>query len=301
MRSLNQVALLRDKKKFNRRRNFFIISMLLLPLLQFAVFYVYANISSIFLSFQTKTGTWTTINYESFFYELFHGSGKGFEYRDAIIYSFSLGLNDVLLVLISTIFAYFIYKKIPGRNFFRVAFFLPSIISITIYVLVYKFLLSSETGIPSLFGIPLDFFDQNGIAIKFAIPLYCLWVGTGYNILVLGGAMANIPNEVIENARLEGVSKFRELFEIIIPMIWPTLVVAFVGSITTVFTLFIQVQLITEGAGGTKTIAYIINNLTQGEETNKAAALGIMFSVVSVPIVLVVKHLLDKLGKKWGY
>lgn len=299
--SLNQTALQKSKNKAHFKKLLFIWGMLALPLIHFLVFYVYVNISSVVLSFQTATGNFTTYWYKSFFEELIFGKGGEHEYVGAILYSFLFGINDVLLVLISCILAYFIYKKVPGRNGFRIAFFLPSIIAISVYVLVYKFLLSNQSGFPSLFGIKLGFFDDNSVLHKFTVPLYCLWVGTGYNILILGGAMANIPQEVIENAKLEGVSKRRELFDIIIPMIWPTLIVAFIGSITTVFTIFLQIKLITAGTGGTKTIAFIINSLVEGGNTNQAAAIGIVFTIVSIPIVLLVKFLLDKIGKKWGY
>lgn len=299
---LNDLALLKEKKRATRRKYLFVWLMLLFPLIQFAVFFVYVNLSSIVLSFQNSMGEFSFINYKSFFQELFAGNDySGYEYRDAILYSFLLGFNDVLLVLISTILAYFMYKKIPGRNFFRVVFFLPSIISITIYVLVYKFMLSSETGLAGTIIPDWGWLSDGTLAQKLTVPLYCLWVGTGYNILIIGGAMNNVPQEAIENAKLEGVSRFRELFEIIIPMIWPTLMVAFLGSVSTVFTLFIQVKLITNGAVGTKTIAYIINNLTEGQRLNFASAVGICFTVVSVPLVLLAKHLLNRLGRKWGY
>jgi len=301
LKNLNQLALVKEKKRANRKRLVFIWGMLALPILQFLVFFVYANISSVIISFQNKMGNFTLINYESFFKELFTGNGSGYVYRDAIFYSFGMGFNDVLLVLISTVLAYFMYKKMPGRNIFRIIFFLPNIISITIYVLVFKFLLSPTTGLSGKIIPNWGWLENGTVAQKFVIPMYCLWVGTGYNILIIGGAMSNVSSEVVENAKLEGVSKFRELFQIIIPMIWPTLIVAFVGSITTVFTLFLQVKLITNGADGTKTIAYIINSLTESEETNKAAAIGIVFTLVSIPVVLLIKKILDKIGKRWGY
>ncbi|MCI6215644.1 MAG: sugar ABC transporter permease [Bacillales bacterium] len=298
----NDLALLKEKKRRDRLKLIFIWSMLALPLLQFLIFFVYVNLSSIIISFQDGAGNFTFLNYKSFFQELFRGNDyNGFEFRDAIIYSFLLGINDVLLVFISTILAYFMYKKIPGKNFFRVVFFLPSIISITIYVLVYKFMLSPESGLAGRLFPDFGWLNDGTLAQKFTIPLYCLWVGTGYNILILGGAMSNIPTEVIENAKLEGVSRRRELFDIIIPLIWPTLMVAFLGSITTVFTLFIQVKLITNGAVGTRTIAYLINNFTEQQKLNYAAAIGICFTLVSIPLVILMKHLLERIGRKWGY
>lgn len=302
MASLNQLAINKEKKRAKRRRLIFIWGMLALPLLQFFVLYVYANASSIFLSFQTSTGAWTLGNYKMFFNELFHGvEGRGHGYLRAILYSFGLGLNDALLVLVSLILAYFIYKKIPGRHLFRIVFFLPSIVAMTIYIGVFKYLLGANTGFPKVLNWDLGLFDATRNIQYITVPLYCLWVGTGYNILILGGAMANVPTEVIENAKLEGVSRRRELFEIIIPMIWPTLIVSFVGSITVVFTIFMQVDLLTTG-GRVSTIASLINhNATNLSTTNMAATMGIVFTVISIPVVLLVKKLLDKLGKKWGY
>ena len=106
--------------------------------------------------------------------------------------------------------------------------------------------------------------------------IYCLWVGTGYNILIFGGAMANINTEVIEYAKLDGVGMFRELFQIILPMIWPTLSVAFLGSVTTIFTLFIQVQLLTMGSStyAVNTIALLINSSVDSN-AEWAATIGI--------------------------
>ncbi len=298
----NDLALLKAKKKSDRKRLLFIWGMLALPLLQFLVFFVYVNFSSIILSFQNGKGDFSLINYSSFFKELFSGNDySGFEFRDAIIYSFLLGLNDALLVLISTILAYFMYKKVPGRSFFRIVFFLPSIISITIYVLVYKFLLSPDSGLAGKIIPDFGWLSDGTIAQKFVIPFYCLWVGTGYNILIIGGSMSNIPTEVIENAQIEGVSRRRELFDIILPMIWPTLTVAFLGSITTVFTLFIQVKLITGGSSGTRTIAYIINNFTEQQKLNYASAIGICFTIFAIPLVLGFRKILERIGKKWGY
>lgn len=298
----NDLALVKEKKKSQRRKLIFVWAMLAIPLLQFLVFFVYVNLSSIILSFQDSFGNFTTLNYTSFLKEAFSGNDfGGFEFRDAIIYSFLLGINDALLVLISTVLAYFMFKKIPGRNFFRVVFFLPSIISITIYVLVYIFLLSPESGLVGIILPNWGWLRDGTLAQKFTIPFYCLWVGTGYNILILGGAMSNIPTEVMENAQIEGVSKSRELFDIVIPMIWPTLIVAFLGSVTTVFTLFIQVKLITGGAYGTRTIAFLINNFTEQQKLNYASAVGICFTLVSIPLVLLVRYLLQKVGRKWGY
>lgn len=134
------------------------------------------------------------------------------------------------------------------------------------------------------------------------IMLYCLWVGTGYNILIIGGAMGNLPEDVMEYSRLEGVGYLDELFKIVIPMIWPTITVGILGSVTVMFTLFMQIDLfigdLSYGRPDITSIAFLINKKVRagGEHLYEAAAYGIFFTVVAIPIVIGARKGLEKIG-----
>ncbi|MCQ2449669.1 MAG: sugar ABC transporter permease [Clostridia bacterium] len=295
-----------------KKRRIFIVSMLALPVLQWLVFFAYVNINSVLMSFQSisySTGkiTWTLKNYTRFFNEL-----TQLPYiRGALKNSFIAGLNNLLLVLISLILAYFFYKKIPGRSIFRVVYFLPSIISIVVYTMVFKFIFDTSIGpiniVLQKLGVEATnlpaWFGDTHLAFPL-IMLYCLWVGTGYNIIILGAAMENLPESVMEYSKLEGVGKFRELFQIVIPMIWPTLSVAFLGCITVMFSLFIQVSLLTGGGPGnsTYTVAYMVNSLVSGYSSDLewGATMGLCFTVIAAPMVIILKKILDKVGEHFG-
>ena len=302
------------KKKMTRKQKklLFVWGMLALPLLQWLIFFVYVNIDSILMSFQTLNyGTgemeWTLNNYKRFFYEW----NALPQLKNAVWNSVQAGLNNLVLILISLVLSYFFYKKIPGRGFFRVVYFLPSVISIVIYTMVYKFMFDTSVGpintILKTFGVAVTdlpkWFGDTNLAFPLVL-LYCLWVGTGYNILILGAAMEGLPEDVMEYSRLEGVSRTRELFQIVIPMIWPTLAVAILGSVTVVFTLFLQVDLLTEGGpgGSTETIAFIVNNIIKGTNNDLewGATMGLCFTVVAAPIIISLKKLLDKIGERFG-
>lgn len=305
----------KEKKKFwtmKRKRLCFIWGMLALPLLQWLVFFVYVNLDSIAMSFQqidyaSGKVVWTIDNYARF--------GREFkllpQMRNAIKNSVFAGLNDALLAMISVMLAYIFYKKVPGREFFRIVFFLPSIISIVVYTMAYKYMFANGGPINSLLqkagmrlsDIPLWFGDKHW-AFRLVL-IYCLWVGTGYNVLILGGAIENLPEEVMEYSKIEGVGMLRELFQIVIPMIWPTLAVSFLGCITTVFTMFIQVDLLTEGGPdqSSQTIAYLINGLIKSSNANLewGACMGICFTVIATPFIVVARKLLDKTSEKFGF
>ncbi|MBR2337445.1 MAG: sugar ABC transporter permease [Clostridia bacterium] len=286
--------------------------MLAYPILQFLVFFVYVNIDSVLMSL-----TWVQTWRETAIFPTFHFFEKFFrdlfvDKLDQVVFalrnSLLVGLNDIVLVILSVTLAYFFYKKVPGRNTFRIIFFIPSIVSIVIYTMVYKYMFNPTIGPVSkalqwVFGwnestTPLWFSQKNGI---WMIMLYCLWVGTGYNILILGGAIANLPEEVMESARLDGAKMRHELFLLVIPMIWPTISVSILGAVTTMFTLFLQVELLTQGDA--PTIAYLINSKIQGSPNSRseAAAIGLTFTVVATPIILIVKKILDKVSDSFGF
>lgn len=304
------------KKKMTKRekkRLLFVWGMLALPLLQWLIFFVYVNIDSIVMTFQsmnyeTQQIEWTLGNYERFFREWAAKDDLKVAIRNSVL----AGINNMVLIMISLVLSYFFYKKIPGRNIFRVVYFLPSVISIVIYTMVYKAMFEPGVGPINILlerlGVPLadiPYWFQN---TKFAFPmvlLYCLWVGTGYNILIFGAAMEGLPEDVMEYSRMEGVGKLRELFQIVVPMIWPTLAVAVLGSVTVIFTLFIQVQLLISDGGMiqyTQTIAYLVNSSVKGGAANPewGATLGLCFTIIAAPIIVVLKKILDKIGERFG-
>lgn len=302
------------KKKMTRKQKklLFVWGMLALPLLQWLIFFVYVNIDSILMSFQTMNYTtgeieWTLNNYKRFFFEWNALDSM----KNAVGNSVLAGLNNMVLILISLVLSYFFYKKIPGRGFFRVVYFLPSIISVVIYTMVFKFMFDTSVGpintILKTFGVAVTdlpkWFGDTNLAFPLVL-LYCLWVGTGYNILILGAAMEGLPEDVMEYSRLEGVSRTRELFQIVIPMIWPTLAVAILGSVTIVFTLFLQVELLTEGGpgGASQTIAFMVNSIIKGANNDLewGATMGLCFTVVAAPIIIALKKILDKIGERFG-
>lgn len=302
------------KKKMTRKQKklLFVWGMLALPLLQWLIFFVYVNIDSILMSFQTMNYTtgeieWTLNNYKRFFYEW----NALDTMKNAVWNSVLAGLNNMVLILISLVLSYFFYKKIPGRGFFRVVYFLPSVISIVIYTMVYKFMFDTSVGpintILKTLGVAVTdlpkWFGDTNLAFPLVL-LYCLWVGTGYNILILGAAMEGLPEDVMEYSRLEGVSRTRELFQIVVPMIWPTLAVAILGSVTIVFTLFIQVELLTEGGpgGASQTIAFMVNSIIKGTNNDLewGATMGLVFTIVAAPLIIALKKLLDKIGERFG-
>lgn len=116
-------------------------------------------------------------------------------------------------------------------------------------------------------------------------------------MLLFSGAIKRVPTEVLESAHLDGVGTFGELFRIVIPIIWPTMVTMFVMSMMGVFSVVFQPLFITGGdLIETRTIGlYIFLNATSNNKMASAATLGIMCTIVIAPIILITRWRLDKM------
>ena len=302
---------LHKKRKPSISRIIFIIAMVAWPLIQFIVFWAYVNVDTIIMSFQKLdyfSGKELFVGFDNFKWVWDALTDKVQPaLRNSIINSLLLFLsNNFVLLPISIFFAYIMQKKLWGTKVFRIIFFLPNIISIVVLTMAYRFMFDSTFG-------PINYFLKS-IGLGSIIPangwlgdkntafmmvlFYCLWAGIGYNVVLLSGSMNRVPQEIYEAARLDGAGVGRELVQIVVPMISGTITTLFVSGISVIFTLFLQPMLLTNGGpynGLSSTIAFFIVNTINSGDLYHAAATGLMFSIIGIPIIQFVKWGIEKL------
>lgn len=304
-------ALHRKKKSslntFRRSKNIFVISMLAIAIVNFVIFWIGVNFNSILYAFQQRSsGTvkYTLANFELLFREFAKPNSVIMESLLNTMIFFAINL--LVIIPLSLMLSYFLYKKIWLFRFFRFVFFMPSIISAVVLTTLFRYILTPNGPIVTLlhqFGIqnaPM-FFSDSRYAI-WSIVAYCIWTGFGVNLILFNGAMVRIPMSVIESGKIEGVSMFKELVQIIIPMIWPTLSTVLVFTFVGIFTSSGPILLLTEGAFKTNTISYyIFDQVYNRGIIEYSSAVGLFFTVLGLPIVLSVKHIMDKIGSDVEY
>ena len=254
------------KRKFFTKRRInralFMVAMMGPAIVGFLIFYVYVNFDSLIMAFQVNTGDSIRFGFDNFAYFLRELSVPGSVFTEAIVNTLIFFALGFVVMLLSLVVGYFIYKKIVGYKFFRFVFYLPCIIM--------------GTATASLFTL-------------------------GGNMILFLGSMTNISPEIFEAAKLDGVSWVRELFQIIVPLIWPTLSVMILQAIVGLTQASGPVFLLTEGAAGTYTINYwLYEQLLNGRNLEVSAAIGWLCTAITFPIALIAKHYLDKADKAIG-
>ncbi len=291
----------------NRSRRIFIAGMLSVGLIQFAVFWVYVNFNSILMAFQqnTRAGTvWSFKNFERFFHEF---ARPQFELSLALKNSLLLFLVGTLMSLaLSLLFAYYLYKKVRWSGFYRVVFFLPSIISAAVLVALFKYIVAGNGPLNELLSIiagykvDIEWVIDEQFSMM-TILFYCLWTGFGSNIVLLTSAIYRVPADLTEYAKIDGVGMTRELFQLIIPLIWPTLSTLLVFATAGLFTNMGPVLLFTQGQFKTMTLGYFIFDKVTGHQYEYPAAIGLIFTAIGLPLVLGVRWLLGKVYEDVSY
>lgn len=292
---------LNRKKKMPWKEKVFIILMLTIPVIHFLVFWLYVNFDSLFLAFQAPESfgsdkvKWTLDNFKYIYNEFFGGGTEMWiALRNTLLYFF-FGIAVFPLALLMT---YFIYKKVPGYKIFRILFYFPTIISSAATVSIFKYIIAGNGPISLIYAafgkeIPL-FLGDSRYAI-WTLIFYTHFFGLGSNLVLLGGTMSKVDVSVLEAARIDGATQMQEFIKMIIPMMWPTIATILTLSFTGIFTASGPVLLFTRGAFKTTSLSYwIYDKVRFGNSLNQPAAVGMVFMLLSIPIVFGMRYLLNR-------
>ena len=303
----------RMPKMFRKGSGIFIFSMLIISILWFFIFYVAVNLNSIVMAFKTLKGIdehgqkvfeFSFNNFRQLFMEIdTPDSNVRVSIHNTLKY---FGLNFFIIIPITYFVSYFLYKKIYGYKFFRVLFYMPSILSSVTMVIIFKNMVGSGGPIDTLlklFGTQLPPLLTNPEYATNTILVYCLWTGFGVNIILYQGAFQRIPDEIIDAGKIDGVPWFKELIFIITPMVWSTLSMTLILAFTGLFTSTGPILLFgTNGAYETFTINYyIFSQVYDSGVFNYPAAVGLFFTVYSLPIILGFRYIMTVLDPKVEY
>ena len=310
----------KNYSKLERQDFLFAYLMVLFPVAQFAVFWVFVNASSIALAFQhPTTGALSLTNFKTVYNAFMSSDVFGINLGKSLLRSFVLWIiGEGFIFPVSLITTYVLTRKILGHYVLRLIYIVPSLMGAIIWTLLIKEMLSYSGPITKglviiceKLGTELPFgAKKNGLlrhedTAFISLILVRSIMGIVGNNAVLTGAYTRVPDELFESAELDGAGFFTELFMIAIPCIWSTICTLLTFSLCSIFTCDYNVYLFTDGTGAyeTSTIGFQLFNLTyrlsQGSSNNYGypAALGVVLTVMTLPVVLVGKSMLEKMSE----
>lgn len=295
----------KKRKKIDPMRVLFLICFTILPVVHFLVMYVFVNLNSFAMGFQQNAGgkvVWTLANFSRFFSELTVADSPIMEALKNTFLTFGINL---IMFPIGILVSYFLYKKIWCYKFFRITFFLPSILLSVIVINIYREFLMADTVTSFIQNLlHLDYQPELLAQYEFAnkAVLICMvWLAFPGNLIIWGGTFSRIPDAVLDAAKIDGVSWWQEMLKIIIPMVWPTFALTLMLMFTGIFGSTGPVFLLTGGNWGTQTLnswMYIQVYEAGSPLSNKLnylSAVGLMISAVAILIAVVIRRMTSRL------
>ena len=288
--------------------NVFFYTMVAIPILQFIIFYIIVNFNSILLAFKQYEvlpgeGYATKWAYFSNFQAIFSEWASTEYIRNTLPNALKYFAANVLIVMpLTLLFAYYVYKKFCGHEFFKVMLFLPSVICNMVIVLFYRDFVEWVVG--GIFKWDTILNDD----VRAGTPLMILYVTLSFSgsILLYLNAMSAISQSTIEAAKIDGASEMRTFWHIVLPSIWGTIVSLLVLAFADIgmgqanlYSIYGSTALKSQ-----QTLGYYIFNLVASQNGNdltqypKAAAYGLIITAVIAPLTITARRLLLKYGPK---
>ena len=227
--------------------------LFLIPsLLAFAVFMFYPMAETVYLSFFDWNLVSPTKDFVglSNYIHLFQDPNTWKIMKNTVAYIVILLVINLVMPYILSFILSVIIKK--GKNFYKAAFFLPSVISLVVGSILYTWILNPVSGpvaiICKQFGITMPIWSKTEGWVIAVLCIITSWKTFGYNFIVVLGGISGVSQEVIEAARLDGVSMAKIFKDIIIPMSSATGIYVFIYTIVQGLQyVYTPIKVITQG------------------------------------------------------
>jgi multiple sugar transport system permease protein len=204
----------------------------------------------------------------------------------------------VALVVLVTALA-LVLHQLPGRGLsglVRFLYYIPGALAGVASVMLWLFMLdptvSPAASLLRLLGYGTfgQVIAPGHLSVLFAMIAF--WTGAGGWIVVMYGALNNIPRDVMEAARIDGAGAWRTARYIQIPMLRKWIVYMVILAFAAGAQLFVEPQLISEASQGVAGRDYSPNQLAydfafQNNNVNYAAAVSVELLVVSLVVAAV--------------
>jgi ABC-type sugar transport system permease subunit len=213
-------------------------------------------------------------------------------------------VGPLLEMTVATVLAVVIYFKVPFHRFYRVAWFTPILVSGVIVGIVFRWvfdydwgLLDSALRLVGLDALALNWLGRLDTPIWVVISVH-FWATIGYSFVLLLAGLSAVPPDLMEAAYIDGASRLRAVWHVLLPLLRPTWVTVLILSFMGKMNAFNVVWALTMGGPmhASETVATYIQKRAFGWNTldlGYPAALSVVWFVAVMIGVFVLRRWLQ--------
>lgn len=191
-------------------------------------------------------------------------------------------LNSMKLTLVFTVLSVFaeialgigvavvLNQKFFGRGFVRGLMILPWALPSVVNAVMWKWILNGNYGVLNAALLKFNIIDAPHVWLGqpdsafISMLLVNIWKETPYVVLLTIAALANIPDDVYEAAKIDGANAWKSFWSITLPMIKPVVLILTITKTIWALQTFDLVHILTSGgpAAGTELMSFYIHKNT---------------------------------------
>jgi ABC-type sugar transport system permease subunit len=180
-------------------------------------------------------------------------------------------------------------REIRLKNFYRLIFFIPPVLSEVVVGKVWSWILDGNYGILNHWLISLGlpnlartWLAEPHTALPALAAVHC-WKGFGWGFLIFLAGLQTIPRELYEAARVDGANAWQSFKKITLPMMAPVTALVMTLTILGTMQVFTLVYTMTRGGPGYHTevpVTRIFSAMAESSRFGYACTQGIALGAI---------------------
>ncbi len=201
-------------------------------LIAFVIGFIWPFLQGFYLSFCKFI---TTSDAEWIWFDNYITVFKDTSFRYSFLYTTLFATVSVVVInALAFAVAYALTRGIKGSNLFRTVFFMPNLIGGIVLGYIWSVIFD---GILSKFGTSILLNTKYGFL---GLLILMCWQQIGYMMIIYIAALQNVPESLVEAAKIDGANNKRILRKIIVPSVMPAITICTFLTLTNSFKLFDQ-------------------------------------------------------------
>jgi multiple sugar transport system permease protein len=193
--------------------------------------------------------------------------------------------------------ALLVNAKVRGTNFFRTVYFLPVVTSMVVVSMLWLFMYQPDGLINAILakvGITGPDWLADPNTALFAIIVLSIWQAVGFHMIIWLSGLQTIPGELYEAAALDGAGAWQQFAHVTWPGLRQTSIFILITITIAAFSLFTQVNIMTQGGplDSTSTLVYMaVRSGFEQQQTGYAASISLVFFALVLTVSLIQRYL----------
>jgi raffinose/stachyose/melibiose transport system permease protein len=186
-----------------------------------------------------------------------------------------------------------IVSALPGSIWFRVAIFVPVMLPIVVVAVLWSFVYDNDFGLINallgalgLEGLQRVWLGDTSTALL-AVSVVSGWIYAGFYMMIFFAAMRQIPQEILEAARMDGAGEWSLFRRIKVPMVSNAIGIAVLLCVTGGFQGFDLFFVLTNGGpyGATEVpTTYLVKTVFRNGEVGYGSAMAVILTTIVLAI-----------------